>query len=81
MKKLAYDITRTRRNLKKANFSKKLNEAGENTRQAWNVIRDFIGKPRKATIHNKVFKHNDDCLTKDNDAFCHFYSSIVQHWI
>ena len=28
MKKLAYDITRTRRNLKKAYFSKKLDEAG-----------------------------------------------------
>ena len=66
--------------LKKAFFAKQLNEAGKNSRAAWRVLHDFIGKvSNKRGSSRRTFSHNGRIVTKSSkiaESFCDFFTGI-----
>ena len=46
---LSAEVNQRRKDMKRAFFAKRLNEAGKDSRKAWGVLHDFIGKSGKST--------------------------------
>ena len=80
LKHLSQEINRLRKNLKRTYFAQKLNEAGTNTKTAWNVIHQYIGKPSKDENICKSFSNNGETITGNSniaEQFCNYFSSIA----
>ena len=69
----------TRRDLKRSFFARRLSEAGKNSKAAWRVLHDFIGKPGKSDAPCRTFVNNGRSVVGDPEvaeSFCHFFSNI-----
>ena len=79
LKRMTAEVNSLRRQLKKSFFARELDEAGKNSKAAWKVLHDFVGKPGREEITCKTFIHDDKTITEDADiadAFCDFYTEI-----
>ena len=79
LKRLTAEVNSLRRQLKKSFFARQLDEAGKNSKVAWRVLNDFIGKPGREEITCKTFLYDNKTITEDLDiaeAFCEFYTEI-----
>ena len=79
-KQLSKDVNNLRKNLKKNYFAEKLNEAGTNTKQAWKVIHEFLGKSNKTKNPNTTFFKNGEAISGESniaESFCDYFSSIA----
>ena len=68
-----------RRDLKREHFARGLAEAGKNSKAAWRVIHDALGKQTKASTQCRTFASNGRGLTDDgeiSDGFCAFFSNV-----
>ena len=79
LRDLTDEVNRQRKDMKRAYFSQKLNETGKNSKQAWKVLHDFIGRSGRCQIPCQSFVRNGASITDDQDiaeSFCEFYSEI-----
>ena len=80
LKKLTQEVKDLRKNLKKRFFAQKLQEAGNNSKSAWNIIHRFIGKAVVTENTCNTFFKDGERISDDSDiaeSFCTFYSSIA----
>ena len=77
---LTSEVGQLRRDLKKSFFAKELSEAGKNSRAAWRVLHDFIGKAgRRGNSSCRTFSCNGRMITRDSEiagSFCDFFTGI-----
>ena len=69
-----------RRHPKKTFFAQQLNEAGTNTKSAWKVIHEFLGKSNSTKAPSTTFFKNGESITGDSniaESFCDYFSSIA----
>ena len=75
LKALTSEVTKLRKKLKYDHFARKIEKAGKDSRTAWRVIHDFLGKPGRNASPCHVFAHNDGPVPKDSisESFSLFY--------
>ena len=76
---LSSEVNRRRKDMKRAFFAQRLNEAGKDSRKAWGVLHDFIGRSGKSAAPCRTFDDNGTPITGDQniaDSFCGFYSEV-----
>ena len=77
---LTVEVGRLRLSLKRSFFAKRLDEAGKNSKAAWRVLHDFIGKTgRTKDPLSRTFSTSNGMVTDDHgisEAFCEFYTGI-----
>ena len=75
---LTKEVNHLRRDLKRCFFARKLSESGKNSRAAWRVLHDFIGKPGRKSSSADLFV-KDGAPVPPSDvpgSFCSFFSEI-----
>ena len=80
---LTTEVCHIRCGLKKTFFAKQLSEAGKNSRAAWRVLHNFIGKAgRKGSSRCRSFTHDGGIITGDSfaeviaESFCEYFTNI-----
>ena len=75
---LTSEVNHLRRSLKKEHFARRLSEAGKNSKAAWRVLHDFIGKPGKVSSSSGVFVKDGRPIPPEevSESFCSFFSGI-----
>jgi len=79
MRELTKEVISLRRDLKRSFFARRLSEAGKNSKAAWRVLHDLIGKPGKSDTPCRTFVNNGRGVVGDSEvaeSFCHFFSNI-----
>ena len=80
---LNLEVGKLRHQLKRSFFAEKLSKAGKNSKAAWRVLHDFIGKLGKGGgVNCRTFSCDGRVLTRDSDiaeSFCEFFSNIGKH--
>ena len=76
---LTAEVNTLRRELKRSFFAEKLSEAGKNSRAAWRILHDFIGKSSGKGSTCRTFLRNGTAVTGDSaiaESFCDFFTGI-----
>ena len=77
---LSSEVSNLRHYLKKTFFAQRLSEAGKNSKAAWRVLHEFIGKLSKKRFGScRSFSDGSRIITKDSDiaeTFCYFFANI-----
>ena len=86
LKALTSEVTKLQKKLKYDHFARKIEKAGKDSRTAWRVIHDFLGKPGRNASPCRVFAHNGGPVPRDAilESFCRFFTRIgtdLADWI
>ena len=77
---LTSEVDHLRKSLKKTFFARQLSEAGKNSKAAWRVLHDFIGKTgNKRGSQCRAFSCGGRIITRDSEiagSFCDFFTGI-----
>ena len=79
LRRLTLEVNHLRRDLKRAYFTRRLIEAGRDSRAMWKVLHNLIDRQEKTGSSCRTFFRNGVPITGDSDiagAFCDFFSQI-----
>ena len=80
LRRLTNEVNHLRRDLKRSFFAKRLDEAGKNSKAAWRILHQFIGKPCGGGDDPcRTFVHGGATITGDSriaESLCDFFTKV-----